>query len=303
MKEQSADGFKKTEINWFPGHMAKTRRLIAENLSGVDLVIELLDARIPSSSQNPEIDRITNQKPRLTLLTKAALADPAVTAAWVAALSKKNGRAALAVDTVTGEGIRGILPAARSILSEKIRRYEERGMGGRPLRAMIVGIPNVGKSSLVNRLGGGKKAKVEDRPGVTRSKQWVTTDVGLLLLDTPGVLWPKFDDRITGENLAFTGAIRDAVLDGEEIAAALAGRLADVAPDLFFARYKLDREALAGATPWELLSAVAKKRGFLLSGGELDMERAAVMLLDEFRAARIGRISLERPGREEEKEA
>ncbi len=290
MKEQSADGFKKTEINWFPGHMAKTRRLIAENLSGVDLVIELLDARIPSSSQNPEIDRITNQKPRLTLLTKAALADPAVTAAWVAALSKKNGRAALAVDTVTGEGIRGILPAARSILSEKIRRYEERGMGGRPLRAMIVGIPNVGKSSLVNRLGGGKKAKVEDRPGVTRSKQWVTTDVGLLLLDTPGVLWPKFDSKTVGEHLAMTGAVADRILDTEFLAMRLIEILKAGYMPLITSRYGVEE---LSDDCYEALCAVGKKRGMMIRGGEVDTLRAANMLLEEFRNCKLGRITLE----------
>lgn len=280
-------------IQWFPGHMAKTRRLITENLSQVDLVIELLDARIPKSSRNPEIDKLTGTKPRLILMTKASLADPAATSAWAAYYSKKSGRRALAIDTVTGDGIKSIMPAVRDILADKLKRYEERGMAGRKIRAMIVGIPNVGKSSLVNRLGGGKKAKVEDRPGVTLSKQWVTTSIGIELLDMPGVLWPKFDDRITGENLAFTGAIRDAVLDTEELACALCARLYRQNTDLFCARYKLDRESLADATPYELLCAVARKRGFLISGGELNTERAADIVLDEFREARIGRITLE----------
>jgi ribosome biogenesis GTPase A len=271
--------------------MAKTRRLITENLSAVDAVIELLDARIPRSSKNPEIDRLIGQKPRLTLLTKSSLADPAATAKWIDAL----GGDALAVDTVTGEGIKSIAPTLKKILSDKLRRYAERGMEGRALRAMIVGIPNVGKSSLVNRLGGGKKARVEDRPGVTLTKQWVTTSVGIELLDMPGVLWPKFDDRETGERLAYTGAIRDAILDTEELAAALCRDLFREHRALFCARYKLDADALADASPYDLLCAVARKRGFLVSGGELDTARAADILLDEFREAKIGRITLEMP--------
>ncbi len=278
-------------IQWFPGHMAKTRRLITENLSQVDAVIELLDARIPRSSKNPEIDRLIGTKPRLTLLTKSSLADPAATAEWIESL----GGAALAVDTVTGEGIRSIAPALRKLLADKVRRYAERGMEGRALRAMIVGIPNVGKSSLVNRLGGGKKARVEDRPGVTLTKQWVTTSVGIELLDMPGVLWPKFDDRETGERLAYTGAIRDAILDTEELASALCRDLFREHRALFCARYKLDADALAEASPYDLLCAVARKRGFLVSGGELDTARAADILLDEFREAKIGRITLEYP--------
>ena len=278
-------------IQWFPGHMAKTRRLITENLSQVDAVIELLDARIPRSSKNPEIDRLIGTKPRLTLLTKSSLADPAATAEWIESL----GGAALAVDTVTGEGIRSIAPALRKLLADKVRRYAERGMEGRALRAMIVGIPNVGKSSLVNRLGGGKRARVEDRPGVTLTKQWVTTSVGIELLDMPGVLWPKFDDRETGERLAYTGAIRDAILDTEELASALCRDLFREHRALFCARYKLDADALAEASPYDLLCAVARKRGFLVSGGELDTARAADILLDEFREAKIGRITLEYP--------
>ena len=277
-------------IQWFPGHMAKTRRLITENLSGVDIVIELLDARIPRSSKNPEIDRLIGQKPRLTLLTKASLADPAATAKWIA-----YDPDSLAVDTVTGEGVKSIAPAVKRILAEKLKRYADKGMEGRAVRAMIVGIPNVGKSSLVNKLGGGKKAKVEDRPGVTLTKQWVTTNIGIELLDMPGVLWPKFDDRETGEHLAFTGAIRDAILDTEELACALCRDLYRDHADLFCARYKLDKEALTDASPYDLLCAVAKKRGFLVSGGELNTERAADMVLDEFREAKIGRITLELP--------
>jgi len=282
-------------IQWFPGHMAKTRRLITENLSQVDIVIELLDARIPQSSKNPEIDKLTGSKPKLTLLTKASLADAAATKLWVEEYSKKNRCRALAVDTVTGEGVKAIAPAVREILAEKLQRYADKGMSGRKIRAMIVGIPNVGKSSLVNKLGGGKKAKVEDRPGVTLTKQWVTTNIGIELLDMPGVLWPKFDDKLTGENLAFTGAIRDAILDTEELASNLCARLYDTVPALFCARYKLNPEDLAGKKPYELLEAVARKRGFLISGGELNTERAADIVLDEFREAKIGRITLELP--------
>ena len=282
-------------IQWFPGHMAKTRRLITENLSQVDIVIELLDARIPYSSKNPEIDKLTGSKPKLTLLTKASLADAAATKLWVEEYSKKNKNRALAIDTVTGEGVKSIAPAIREILAEKLQRYADKGMAGRKIRAMIVGIPNVGKSSLVNKLGGGKKAKVEDRPGVTLTKQWVTTNIGIELLDMPGVLWPKFEDQKTGENLAFTGAIRDAILDTEELASNLCARLYTNYTELFCARYKLNAAELTEAKPYELLEAVARKRGFLIAGGELNTERAADIVLDEFREAKIGRITLELP--------
>ncbi len=288
-------------IQWFPGHMAKTRRLITENLGNVDIIIELLDARIPESSKNPEIKRLTAGKSTLTLLNKSSLADPAATAKWIAFY----GGTALAIDCVTGEGIKQIYPAVRKILAEKLKRYEDKGMSGRKIRAMMVGIPNVGKSSLVNRLGGGKKAKVEDRPGVTMTKQWVTTSVGIDLLDMPGVLWPKFDDPLTGENLAVTGAIKDAVVDIETLAGILCKRLMQVAPAPFIARYKLnnDGDRLREMQPHELLAEVARKRGFLLSGGELNTERAAIILLDEFRGAKIGRITLELPRKTEKKEA
>lgn len=288
-------------IQWFPGHMAKTRRMITENLSNVDIIIELLDARIPKSSKNPEINKLVGTKPKLVLLTKSSLADAAETKKWIEYYSSKNGWAAIAIDTITGDGIKAINPAIRSLLSEKLERYASKGMEGRRIRAMVLGIPNVGKSSLVNKLGGGKKAKVENRPGVTLTKQWVTTNIGVDLLDMPGVLWPKFDDRITGENLAFTGAIRDAILDTEELACALCDRLYKQAPKLFCQRYKLDEASLADLTPYELLCAVAKKRGFLVSGGELDTERAANMVLDEYREAKIGRITLESAPKKEEK--
>ena len=285
-------------IQWFPGHMAKTRRLMRENLSQVDIVLELVDARIPESARNPEIAALTAGKPVLTLLNKSSLADPALTKAWIAAY-RARGENALAVDCVTGEGIAQIGGTIRQILAEKVQRYADKGMSGRKLRAMVVGIPNVGKSSLINRLCGGKKVKVEDRPGVTLTKQWVPTAIGLDLMDMPGVLWPKFDDPTTGENLAMTGAIKEDILDTETLAATLCARLMRVAPDKFCARYKLDAAALTDKKPHELLEAVAKKRGFLLSGGELDTERAAAILLDEFRSGKIGRITLEKPAGEE----
>ena len=282
-------------IQWFPGHMAKTRRMIAENLKLVDITLELRDARIPQSSQNPEIKSLTDGKPRLVLLTKSSLADPAVTAKWIEAC-RAEGAEALSIDCITGENLNKIAPTVRRMLADKLKRYEEKGMTGRRLKAMIVGVPNVGKSSLVNRLCGSKKAKVEDRPGVTLNKQWVTTSVGIDLLDMPGVLWPKFEDPVIGENLALTGAIRDAILDIETMAGILCVRFLNVAPALFCTRYKLgDPAPLTEMKPHELLSLVGRKRGFLVSGGEIDTERAANMLLDEFRGGKIGRITLESP--------
>lgn len=282
-------------VQWFPGHMAKTRRLIAENLKQVDIVFELLDARIPESSQNPEIARLTEGKPILTLLNKASLSDPAANAAWLEHFKKEQGHALL-IDCVTGEGVRAIAPAAREILKDKLARYEAKGMAGRRIRAMIVGIPNVGKSSLLNRLSGKKRARVEDRPGVTLGKQWVTTPDGLDLLDTPGVLWPKFDDPVTGENLAVTGAVRDQVLDVEAIAVILCGRLRRLYPAALAGRYKLPpMEELEALDDYDLFELIGKKRGFLLSGGAIDCRRTAEMLLDEFRGAKIGRMTLERP--------
>ena len=281
-------------IQWFPGHMAKTRRLIAECLSQVDIVLELLDARIPKSSKNPEILKLTAGKPKLTLLNKASLADPAVNDAWISYYAKTENEALL-IDCVTGDGIAKIGEAVRRILADKIARNEAKGMAGRRLSAMIVGIPNVGKSSLINRLAGGKRAKVENRPGVTTSKQWVTTSIGLSLLDTPGVLWPKFDEKSVGENLALTGAIRDGILDVETLAMTLCEKLTALCPALFLSRYKLSEEEVEGRDGYDLLEMVGRKRGFLVSGGEVNMRRTAEMLLDEFRSSTIGRISLERP--------
>ena len=281
-------------IQWFPGHMAKTRRLIAECLSQVDIVLELLDARIPRSSKNPEILKLTVGKPKLTLLNKASLADPFSNDAWISYYAKTENEALL-IDCVTGEGIAKIGDAVRGILADKIARNEAKGMAGRRLSAMIVGIPNVGKSSLINRLAGGRRAKVENRPGVTTSKQWVTTSIGLSLLDTPGVLWPKFDEKSVGENLALTGAIRDGILDVETLAMTLCEKLIALCPALFLSRYKLSRDETEGRDGYDLLETVGRKRGFLVAGGEVNMRRTAEMLLDEFRSATIGRISLEKP--------
>lgn len=282
-------------IQWFPGHMAKTRRLISENLKLVDIVLELRDARIPISSKNPEILSLTAGKPVLTLFNKSSLADPAVTAKFMEQCRAEGGNA-LAIDCVTGDGLKNIAPAVRRILQDIVQKYESKGMHGRALKAMIVGIPNVGKSSLVNRLNGSKKAKVENRPGVTLNKQWVTTAYGIDLLDMPGVLWPKFDDTVIGENLAATGAIKDAILDTESLAGILCSRLVRIAPELFCARYKLgDATPLLELKPYELLELVGRKRGFLISGGEVDTERAAGILLEEFRSGKIGRITLDVP--------
>ncbi len=280
-------------IQWFPGHMAKTRRLMKEKLKDVDVVVELLDARIPQSSRNPEIEKLTEGKPLVTLLNKSMLADPTATERWIAHYRAK-GQICLAVDCVSGKGMEQLMPAIRKLLADKIARYEQKGMSGRRLRAMVVGIPNVGKSSLINRLCGGKKAKVENRPGVTLAPQWVSTSLGLDLMDMPGVLWPRFDDRKTGENLAITGAIKDDVVQIETLAIALCARLRVMYPALFAARYKFTwSEEITSLSDYDLFEYIGRKRGFLVSGGEVDTERCANMLLDELRAAKIGRITLD----------
>lgn len=282
------------QIQWFPGHMAKTRRMITENLKNVDVVIEILDARIPKSSRNPEIASLTAQKPTILLLNKATLADPAMTKKWCEHYSKGQ-TICITTDCVSGLGINKISEAVNKVLADKIQRYESKGMTGRKLKAMIVGIPNVGKSSLINKICGSKKTKVENRPGVTVDKQWVATNIGLDLMDMPGVLWPKFDDRIIGENLALTGAIKDKILDIETLAIVLCSRLRKLYPELLVARYKLGNMSdYADYTDLELFELIGKKRGFLISGGEIDYERTANMLLEEFRSAKIGKITLDR---------
>lgn len=281
-------------IQWFPGHMAKTKRLIKECLSSVDIVLELVDARIPKSSKNPDIDALAGDKPKLTVMTKASLANPEATKKWVE-YYKSQGKRVVVVDSALGQGLDSLSLAVKDILSEKLQRYSDKGMAGRNLKAMIVGIPNVGKSSLINKLAGGKKAKVENRPGVTLNKQWVPTDIGLTLLDTPGVLWPKFEDEEVGFNLAATGAIKDAILDTEEIAMLLSYRLLRSYEKEFTARYKLTAEEALELDSYDLFRLIGKKRGFLISGGEVNHERTAEMLLEEFRSAKIGRITLELP--------
>ena len=282
-------------IQWFPGHMAKTRRLITENLKNADAVIEILDARIPYSSRNPEIKRICAGKPSVLLLNKASLADPAITSYWINKYTDENTRC-IETDCISGQGISKISQALKELCEERISRYEQKGMHGRPIKAMVVGIPNVGKSSLINKLCGSKKAKVENRPGVTLDKQWVMTNIGILLLDMPGVLWPKFEEREVGENLAISGAIKDDVLDIEEIAAALCGRLRTMYPEMLSQRYKLESiPSSEDVNNYELMAMIGRKRGHLISGGDIDTERTANMLIDEYRAAKIGRISLDAP--------
>lgn len=281
-------------IQWFPGHMAKTRRMMKEYLGAVDIVIELLDARIPYSSKNPEIETMLAGKPKLVILTKAILANEATSRRWLEYYRRRGVRAVL-IDSTSGYGIKELESAVRDILSEKTAKYAEKGMSGRTLKAMIVGIPNVGKSSLINRLAGAKRAKVEDRPGVTLDKQWVTTDIGLDLLDMPGVLWPKFEDERVGQNLALTGAIRDKILDTEEMAMILCSRLMQCAKDEFLSRYKLTEDETYGLDGYDLFELVARRRGLIMSGGTINSDRCANMLLDEFRGAKIGRISLETP--------
>ena len=282
-------------IQWFPGHMAKTRRLITENLKNVDAVIELLDARIPYSSQNPEIRKLCEGKPRIILLNKASLADPAVTKKFIDLYTKKD-TVCIETDCINGQGLQKISPAIRKLCEEKLARYEEKGMHGRSIKAMVVGIPNVGKSSLINKISGNKKAKVENRPGVTLNKQWVTTNIGIMLLDMPGVLWPKFEEATVGENLAITGAIKDDILDIETIAMILCKRLRKNYASLLCQRYKIDAIPSSDELDdYDLLRLIGKKRGFCISGGEIDTERTANMLIDEFRSGKIGRMSLDIP--------
>ena len=279
-------------VQWFPGHMAKTRRLMQANLKLVDLVVELTDARIPQSSRNPELDRLLGKKPRLLLLNKSDSADEEETRRWLQ-WDKDRGVAAIAADCRTGKGLGQFLPAVRSILEERIAQWEARGEVGRPIRMMIVGIPNVGKSSLINRLAGGKRAKVEDRPGVTRGKQWVTLEGGIELLDMPGVLWPKFQEPEAGERLAFVGSVKDDVIDIEHLAVRLLEVLAPREGEKLAARYRLTAEEVAESEPFDLLELIGRRRGMLLSGGLVNTERAAIMVVDEFRGGLWGRITLE----------
>lgn len=281
-----------SNINWFPGHMARTRRLIKESLTLVDAVTELKDARIPLSSTNPELNELIENKPRIILLNKCDLADEKTTKEWIS-FYESQGFCCLTVDCRSGKGLNLYRNAVNRVLKEKIASNAEKGMSGKALRIMVVGIPNTGKSSFINRMAGGGKAKVEDRAGVTRHNKWYVIGNGLELLDTPGVLWPKFDDPNVGFRLAFTGGIKDDILDTEELAVKLLEILARDYPQRLTERYKV--VDFAGMPPYELLEYIGRKRGMLISGGEVDTLRAATMLFDELRAGKLGKISFERP--------
>ena len=279
-------------VQWFPGHMARTRRQIKECLPLVDAVTELLDARIPMSSRNPELEELIENKPHIVLLNKCDLADAQATSAWIRYF-EAQGAAALAVDCRSGKGLSAYPELVRRVLEATIRRNAERGMAGKPLRMMVVGIPNTGKSSFINRMAGRNRAKVADKPGVTRQNQWFAIDGGIELLDTPGVLWPKFDDPKVGDRLAFIGSVKDEILDNELMAVRLLEVLQADYADRIQERYGFTPDADAEA--WETLERIGRARGMLMRGGEIDTTRTANMLLDEYRAGRLGRITLERP--------
>lgn len=282
-------------IQWFPGHMAKTRRMIRENLSLVDGVVEILDARIPFSSRNPEMDKLVKDKPRMFLLNKSDLADPNVTNRWIEYYKDTLGvSAVLPIDCKSGRGIKSFLPTLKAqVLDGLITKRQNKGLVGMPLKVMIVGIPNVGKSSFINKMAGGRRAKVEDRPGVTRAKQWVKFGEDVEMLDMPGVLWPKFEDQTVAHKLAFTGAVKDDVLDVETLAMMLLEDLSKSYPNALVERYNVD------ITPEDdgisLLNKIGRKRGMLISGGEVNTERASIMVMDEFRGGKLGRVTLETP--------
>ena len=284
--------YEKMNIQWFPGHMTKAQRMIEENLKLVDAVAEILDARIPGASRNPDIDRLAGDKPRLLLLNRIDLADPAVTARWRRSFEER-GFAVLETDARSGKGVKEFVPAVRRLLAGKLAEYEAKGQAGRPLRIMILGIPNVGKSTFINKVAGRKAAIAGDKPGVTRGKQWISIDKGLDLLDTPGILWPKFDSQEVGELLAITNAIKADVLDKETLGANFMLRLRDYYPQALTERYKFTPDPSANG--FELLEAAGRKRGFLVSGGEVDIERMANTLLGEYHDGKLGRLSLEQP--------
>lgn len=279
-------------IQWFPGHMAKTRRKIESSLKLVDIVAELVDSRIPLSSRNPVINSIVNSKARIILLNKADMADPRVTEKWVEFFASKKIRA-LPIDCKTGRGLNKMLPLCKEVLAEQIAAWNRKGMVGRPIRIMVVGVPNVGKSSLINKMCKGKagKADVQDRPGVTRDNRWFTIGQGFELLDTPGVLWPKFEDPMVGQRLAFTGAVKDDVIDIEGLACKFLEDVTQLYPNAINNRYQT--AITADMEGYQMLEAVGKKRGMLISGGEINTERAAINILDEYRAGKLGRITLE----------
>ena len=281
----------KLNIQWYPGHMTKTRRQIEADLKLVDAVCEIVDARIPISSRNPDIDAICGGKPRILVLNRMDLADPEATKKW-AAYFRERGMSVIATDCKSRRGISDFTPAARRACAQKLERDAKRGMN-RPLRVMVVGIPNVGKSTLINQISGRKGAKAENRPGVTRGKQWVSVDAGLQLLDTPGILWPKFEDPRVGMMLAYTGAVKENVIDLEELACFLMTLLHKHYPKALLDRYQV--EAPADTPGWALLELAGRKRGYLISGGEVNLERMARVLLDEFRGGKLGKFTLEMP--------
>ena len=287
--------FEKLNIQWFPGHMTKAQRMIEDQMKQVDAVCDILDARIPLASRNPDVDRLAGNKPRIVVLNRTDLADPNATARWRAWFKARN-MAVLETDSRSGKGVKGFAGAVRSVLKDTIEAYAAKGQIGRPMRVMVVGIPNVGKSTFINQVARRKAAAAGDRPGVTRGKQWITVDKGLELLDTPGILWPRFDSQEVGELLAITGAIKAEVLDRETLGANFLLRLADVAPDAVEQRYKFRPDPALGG--FGLLEQAAKKRGFLISGGEFDTERMAAVLLDEYRSGKLGRLTLELPEEE-----
>ena len=281
-------------IQWFPGHMTKTKRQIQSSLKLVDAVTEIIDARIPVSSRNPDLAKLVQNKPRVILLNKCDMANQTATKMWIDYFKKQN-LVAIPVDCKSGRGLDKFAPAVNTVMSHKIARLKEKGMVNPTIRIMIVGIPNVGKSSFINKMVKKNRAKVEDRPGVTRGNQWYTIAKNLEMLDTPGVLWPKFDDKTVGEHLAFTGAVKDQILDIELLAVRLLDFIKELKPADFITRFKLENEDIENIDSYELLKMIGKKRGMLVSGGEIDTERAAIMLLDEFRSAKLGRITVEMP--------
>ncbi len=278
-------------IQWFPGHMKKTERQIEEDIKLVDIVYELVDARIPLSSKNPDIDRMIKDKPRIILFNKADLADETATKAWVS-FFKNEHTSVIPICSHTGEGMKNIAEITQKMLSDKIARQKERGMVGKGVKALVVGVPNVGKSSFINKLCGKSSAKTGDRPGVTKGKQWITVNASLQLLDTPGILWPKFEDENIAFSLAFTGAIRDEIMDVEELGVKLCALLKNRYAEALLTRYKLSS---LKEDDYEILQDIGRKRGCVISGGEIDTRKAAILLLDEFRGGKLGRVTLELP--------
>lgn len=281
-------------IQWFPGHMTKTKRQIQASLKLVDAVAEIIDARIPVSSRNPDLDSIIQNKPRVVLMNKCDMADPSSTQKWINYF-KNNGIVAIPIDCKTGRGINKFVSSVNEVLKEKIEKQKAKGLLNPTVRVMIVGIPNVGKSTFINRISKNRKAKAEDKPGVTRGNQWFTINKGFEVLDTPGVLWPKFEDKIVGERLAFTGAVKDQIMDTELLAMRLLDFLKVEKNPIFVERFKLQDEPIENIESYELLELIGRKRGMLISGGEIDTERAAIMLLDEYRSAKLGKYTFELP--------